>query len=75
MTTQIRNDVLLEGHALAVPEWSHENHGIQFYRFFLRVPRLSGTPDILPILLPEALLPLVSAEAPLRVRGDRKSVV
>ena len=73
MTTQIRNDVLLEGHALAVPEWSHENHGIHFYRFFLRVPRLSGTPDILPILLPEALLPLVSAEAPLRVRGHLRS--
>ena len=73
MTTQIRNDVLLEGHALAVPEWSHENHGIQFYRFFLRVPRLSGTPDILPILLPEALLPLVNAEAPLRVRGHLRS--
>ena len=73
MTTQIQNDVLLEGRPLAAPEWSHENHGIQFYRFFLQVPRLSGTPDILPVLLPEALLPLANTEGPLRVRGPLRS--
>ena len=43
MTTQIRNEVLLEGIPSSQPEWSHENHGTQFYRFFLQVPRLSGT--------------------------------
>ena len=73
MTTQIQNDVLLEGRPLAAPKWSHENHGIQFYRFFLQVPRLSGTPDILPVLLPEALLPLANTEGPLRVRGPLRS--
>ena len=45
----------VEGTPLAVPEWSHENHGTQFYRLILRVRRLSGTPDILPILLSEAM--------------------
>lgn len=72
MTTQIRNDVLLEGIPSSQPEWSHENHGTQFYRFFLQVSRLSGTPDTLPVLLPEALLPQVQNQA-LRVQGQLRS--
>lgn len=72
MTNLTRNDVLLEGSPLAAPEWSHENHGARFYRFFLQVPRLSGTPDILPVLLPEALLPQ-TAQGPLRIRGQLRS--
>ena len=43
MTTQTRNEVLLEGIALEAPALSHENHGTRFYRFPLQVPRLSGT--------------------------------
>ena len=73
MTIQTRNEVLLEGVVQAAPEWSHENHGTQFYRFFLQVPRLSGQADILPVLLPEALLPQVTAEAALRIRGQLRS--
>lgn len=41
MTTQTRNEVLLEGIALEAPALSHENHGTRFYRFPLQVPRLS----------------------------------
>ncbi len=73
MTTQTRNEVLLEGLAPAAPEWSHENHGTQFYRFLLQVPRLSGTPDVLPVLLPDTLLPQAAAAGPLRVRGQLRS--
>lgn len=73
MTTATKNEVLLEGTALAAPEWSHENHGTQFYRFFLQVPRLSGTPDVLPVLLPEMLAAQVEAEKPLRIRGQLRS--
>ncbi len=50
MTT--KNEVLLEGLVLGEPEWSHENHGAQFYRVYLQVPRLSGQVDLLPVLLP-----------------------
>ena len=65
MTTQTRNEVLLEGTPLDAPQFSHENHGTRFYRFFLAVPRLSGTPDTLPVLLPEVLQALtVSKQAP-----------
>ena len=73
MTTQIQNEVLLEGQALAEPVWSHENHGTQFYRFFLEIPRLSGQTDILPILLPQSMLPLVQLDAPLRIQGQLRS--
>ena len=73
MTTQTRNEVLLEGTALEAPVLSHENHGTRFYRFPLQVPRLSGTPDTLPVLLPEPLLDTVQTEAPLRVQGQLRS--
>ena len=73
MTTQTRNEVLLEGIALEAPTLSHENHGTRFYRFPLQVPRLSGTPDTLPVLVPEALLTAVRLEDPLRVRGQLRS--
>lgn len=73
MTTQTRNEVLLEGIALEAPALSHENHDTRFYRFPLQVPRLSGTPDTLPVLVPEALLTAVRLEDPLRVRGQLRS--
>ena len=52
----ITNHVTLRGSLLALPEFSHENHGKQFYRFFLEVSRLSGAVDILPIIIEEAVL-------------------
>ena len=73
MTTQSRNEVLLEGLPLALPVWSHENHGASFYRFFLQVPRLSGTPDVLPVILPESMVDCIHPEEPIRVSGQLRS--
>jgi single-strand DNA-binding protein len=73
MTTETRNEVLLEGNALEAPILSHENHGTLFYRFPLEIPRLSGQSDVLPILLPDTLLPQLSTAAPLRIRGQLRS--
>ena len=50
------NTVTLRGSLHALPELSHENHGKQFYRFYLEVPRLSGAVDILPIIVEEKIL-------------------
>lgn len=50
------NHILLRGSLSALPQFSHENHGIQFFRFFLEVPRLSGTVDTLPVIAEESLL-------------------
>ena len=71
MTT--KNEVLLEGTVLSEPEWSHENHGTQFFRIFLQVPRLSGQVDLLPVLLPGALVVQAVPGRILRVRGQLRS--
>ena len=73
MTTARNNDVLLEGQVSGAPEWSHENHGTRFYRFLMEIPRLSGQADLLPVLVPEALLSQVEGGHALRVRGQLRS--
>lgn len=50
------NHILLRGELVSLPEFSHENHGIQFYRFLLDVPRLSGAVDRLPVISPKHIL-------------------
>ena len=52
----ITNRVILRGTLVSLPEFSHENHGKSFFRFFLDVPRLSGTSDILPVICREDIL-------------------
>lgn len=50
------NHILLRGSLSGLPQFSHENHGQRFFRFFLEVPRLSGTVDTLPVVAEETLL-------------------
>ena len=50
------NQITVRGELQGLPEFSHENHGKRFYRFFLEVPRLSGVRDILPVIAPETLV-------------------
>ena len=51
-----RNQICLRGSLLGLPEFSHENHGKRFFRFYLEVPRLSGAIDTLPVIAEETLL-------------------
>ena len=44
------NTITLRGTLLALPKHSHSNHGKDFYRFTLEVPRLSGAVDLLPVV-------------------------
>lgn len=44
------NQITLRGSLHSLPEFSHENHGLRFFRFFLDIPRLSGTVDTLPVI-------------------------
>ena len=44
------NSILIRGNMQSLPQFSHENHGRQFYRFILEVPRLSGAIDCLPVI-------------------------
>lgn len=50
------NQIRLRGALASPPQFSHENHGRRFFRFFLEVPRLSGAVDTLPVIAEEALL-------------------
>jgi len=50
------NHITLRGSLVCLPEFSHENHGRRFFRFFLEVPRLSGTVDVLPVIAEEGIL-------------------
>lgn len=50
------NHILLRGSLASLPQFSHENHGLNFFRFFLEIPRLSGTVDTLPVVAEEAIL-------------------
>ena len=53
------NQITLRGSLLSLPEFSHENHGRKFYRFFMEVPRLSGAVDTLPVIAESDILELV----------------
>ena len=53
---QTTNTVTLRGSLLALPQFSHNNHGRSFYRFTLEVPRLSGTVDLLPVVAEESMV-------------------
>ena len=64
------NQITLRGNLSAPPTFSHENHGKQFYRFFLEVPRLSRVADKLPVIVPKALLDAVPVAA-----GDTVTVI
>ena len=52
----IENQVRLRGYLLALPRFSHENHGKKFFRFTLEVARLSGAVDLLPVVAEEQIL-------------------
>lgn len=71
----IANQIILRGSLSSLPEFSHENHGRQFYRFFLEVPRLSGAVDTLPIIAEQNILNRLdlSAGEMLTVTGQIRS--
>lgn len=50
------NTITLRGSLQNLPEFSHENHGRRFCKFFLEVPRLSGAVDVLPVIAEESLV-------------------
>ena len=70
---QTRNEVELCGSPLSAPVFSHENHTKRFFRFPLQIPRLSGTPDILPVVVPESMVPDILPETWLHIRGQLRS--
>ena len=72
---QITNSITVRGSLQNLPVFSHENHGRQFYRFILEVPRLSGAIDLLPVIAEYSLLAELdpSAGEMLTVTGQVRS--
>ncbi len=54
--TEKNNKVYVAGEIVSDAKFSHEVYGEGFYEFFVRVMRLSGQADILPITLSERLI-------------------
>ncbi len=50
------NAITVRGSLDELPRFSHENHGLKFYRFTLEVPRLSGAIDRIPVVAPASIL-------------------
>ena len=71
----ITNEITLRGSLRNLPEFSHENHGKKFLRFFLDVPRLSGVVDILPVVVEQQIFEQLdpSAGQMLTVTGQVRS--
>ena len=54
--TEKNNKVFISGEIVSDATFSHEVYGEGFYEFFVRVMRLSGQADILPVTLSERLI-------------------
>ena len=69
------NAMTLRGSLQELPVFSHENHGVRFYRFYLEVERLSGAVDVLPVIAEESLLQSIDpcGGEMLRVTGQIRS--
>lgn len=69
------NTITLRGSLQNLPQFSHTNHGRNFHRFILEVPRLSGYIDQLPVIAEESILAELdpSAGEMLTVTGQVRS--
>lgn len=69
------NRGVFSGLVLSEPEFSHENHGEDYFRFPLQVERLSGVEDVLPVVVSRTLLeqfPVLAGEK-VEVEGEIRS--
>lgn len=67
---QWENQITLRGDLAGMPEYSHENHGKKFYRFYLEVERLSGAVDTLPVIAALGVLESLDLSAGSRIRAE-----
>ena len=67
------NSAALCGYLAQKPEFSHENHGRNFYRFLLEIPRLSGACDVLPVLAAEDVLAVPPEGGTIALTGQVRS--
>ncbi len=67
------NKIVLRGQGLGEPTPSHRNHGVDYYVVPLRVPRLSGTDDVLNLVINQPDPELWTAGRWVEVQGEVRS--
>ena len=67
------NRIVLRGQAAGEPVPSHRNHGVDYYVVPLRVPRLSGTDDVLKLVTADPDPALWTPEQWVSVQGEVRS--
>ena len=70
---QGENRGILRGWVGEEPHLSHHNHGLDYYMVPFRVPRLSGTEDVVNLVLPAPVGELWKPGAWLEVEGEVRS--
>lgn len=71
---EIDNRAELTGTIEEAPQFDHACAGESFYRALIRTPRLSGTEDLLPLIIPQLLMPqMLRAGTRVHVSGQLRS--
>lgn len=67
------NRIILRGAAQAPPAFSHRNHGVDYYRVPLRIPRLSGAEDRVNLITQDPDPALWQPEGWVELEGEVRS--
>ena len=71
----VNNKVFIQGEIDSLPEFDHAVKEDEFYKFNLKIPRLSGQCDIIPVTIPKRMQQIVKFELgkPIAIRGQFRS--
>lgn len=64
------NKIILAGKVYTEPEFSHETHGKEFYKFYLKCVRKNGKLDILPVVSEKFLLGEIKKDDYVKIIGE-----
>ena len=67
------NRIILRGEVADPPAFSHRNHGVDYYTVPLRVPRLSGTEDLLNLITADPSAELWQPRQWVELEGEVRS--
>mgnify|MGYP003489332717 FL=1 len=71
----VNNKVFIQGEIDSLPEFDHAVKEDEFYKFNLKIPRLSGQCDIIPVTIPKRMQQIVDFELgkQISIRGQFRS--
>ena len=71
----VNNKVFIQGEIDSLPEFDHAVKEDEFYKFNLKIPRLSGQCDIIPVTIPKRMQQIMNFELgkQISIRGQFRS--